>query len=1090
MIKAAGDKISQVFTELVNDIYTSFTAPFKDLSSLNELIYGGDSRSDLIWGTFQPNELTMAYLPVFNVMQKLAIIAFVAFIVFAGVRLASSQLLPARRNEALETCKDLLIVAILLMNLPTVYNLLFYINDALVSVFASAKSVGIGDWKLDADNPADDAFMGQIFISLIVLGLAVWANFYYIMRKITLIIFMAMGPIMVVCLMFPRWKSVFGTWFKELTGTIFIQSIHAGVFWTVAVLSGSTDDYITSIFIYVLFIPISESIRKLLGMGGDTAGTLNRIGGMAGLTALATVAGAIKGVSTSDSISGALSGAGKGAKGTKGGGPDGGGETTDTKSTIGAVPGGDTGTTKNAESMLKAGELFSKAGKATAASAGAIAGMGMGPVGVMVGSKVGETVGGAAGVVGRGAMAATIGGANLAGAAINRFKAGGEAYKDSLAKSTSDDLEGKIEDGLTEKGLNDWDENMSAGVRKDLQERFPDATPEEIDKKLGDVRETHKQGLQAASKKQLSMAKDISQGVAQASDMKNSTVESGTQQWVDNNKSNFNENYAKDNPQKPGESVEEFEDRRDKAFNSEVTKVRTELSSAADSVGTGSQIVSRKVMQKAMGDATSKLSGDVSGMSTVMETASNAVQSPSILNSSGIPNMSNLSQSLASAATTLQGEQYVANQVSNGVPEAVAKENWQANEGNVHASNVEKYSSPAFTNKMQAISNQVPLSASSAKNVLSATASAASATMMIPELKEFSNKTGAAMLTSLQAGQNATGVISSVGAAASTFASTMSAVPEGEATTAASNFANTFAIGAGVVLGAGGYAAAKKFATSHNPYANQAQNEISSASEVMQQAQTITDDFGNTQIAPGAIRQVITPNSSHVEVLTKGGEKKIVSRNGSGHSGLANGDKVYQDLQVQGDMLVPANKGATYRMDSGGARIPSSVVVNTDPNNLLGNPLSSSRHAYQPQSVPSAYNQKVDAGNFYTEDIASHGMEDLSVVVTQSGQYLQGIKEGITHRLSPMYAGDTRLDSTDSLNIPVNLVNNSIVANQLGATNSVKAFMNNAEIETDYFSSAGVKGISVPSKHTAHVEKMQEQKNQVEQYRRKQGIVG
>lgn len=1070
-----GDKITEIFGALMRWIYDALVLPFKDLGTLNTLIFGSEANSNLIWGTFQPDELTKAYLPIFNVMMTFAIFAFVAFIVFSGVRIASSQVLPTRRNEAIESIKDLIIVGVLLMNLPSIYNLLFYVNTSIVNVFSSAYKVGV------SSELAEDASLGHLLVGLIMLGITIWANFYYLMRKITLLILMAMGPIMITCIMFPRWKPVVGTWFKELSGTIFVQAIHAGVFWTISMVAIATTDFITSVFIYVIFIPLSEQIRRLLGMGGDTASGMNKFAGMAGLAALGTVAGAVKGIAGGNSAG--VKTSTKGSKETSNSGTD------DLKKAPGASAGDDSGTTKAGANMLKAGDIASKAGKAVMTSAGAVAGMALGPIGSIVGGKVGDGVGGAAGVIGRGGAAGAMGAKKLAQAGMNKLKEGKEAFNNSLDKDSLKDVEKELEDTLTEKGMNDWDTNMAEGIKKDLQQKFPDATNEEIDNKVAGARKDFEKNLRSATKDQITSAKELSNGTASAKALTEAAVNSGSAQWAKNNREAFKEQYAKDFPQSENESDEAFEERSNNDFNNKVSDVRSKLSSVAEGLGKGGQLVSKAAFKTAMSGAVSGLGGDVSNVTSAMDSASNAVQGASVLTSNGIPNISNLSQSLAGAATRLQGNQFVDEQVASGVSEEVARETWAGKEAGVHANNVTKYSSPEMEQSLNAINKTASLSSSNAKSVMSATAAAVGTTMMLPELKEFADKTGASVMTGLQAYSNADGMVASAKEGLSAFGSSMVAVPNGQAVQAESNFANKVAMGAGVVLGTGAYAAAKKFATNHSPYKGQVEAQISSPSEVMQQALTTTDDYGNTQIAPGAIRQVITPNSSHVEVLTKGGERKIVSRNGSGHSGMASGDKVYQDLQVKNDMIVPSDNGSTYRLDSGGARIPSSVVVQSSPNQLLGNPLRSNSNGYKPQPVPSSFSQSVDNGGFHTEDISKNGINDLSVVVTKTGQYLQGMKQGSPVRLSPIFAGDSRLSGSDSLNIPVDLVNNQIIANKVLGENSVQGFLKNGIDPSEYFSSKGVGGF-VESKHIAHAEKIKSRKEELDYVRRNQGIVG
>ena len=301
---------------------------------------------------------------------------------------------------------------------------------------------------------------------------------------------------------------------------------------------------------------------------------------------------------------------------------------------------------------------------------------------------------------------------------------------------------------------------------------------------------------------------------------------------------------------------------------------------------------------------------------------------------------------------------------------------------------------------------------------------------------------------------------------------------QGGAVQAQENFQNKVSYVAGVIGGQGVYGFTKSKAAQISPYANLTQQAISSPGEVIQMAQTYVDDNGQKQVVPGAIRQVITPNSSYIEVRGKTGETQIVSRKGAGHSGMQQNDVVYQDLMVEGDSLVVAkSKGggnSTYRIDSGGARVPASVVVASNPNQLLGSPLITPHAAPKQQiSVPS-YNQAVDSGQFYVEDAKQSGMKNMQVVIEKDRSFLQAQQGDQTYRISPYYAGDARLPNESTKTITVTLDNYS-----LAPTNSNEEYVPNFEISS-----------MLPSKNLEQVEKRLNKRKMIEEARRKQGILG
>ncbi|MGF9979101.1 hypothetical protein [Viridibacillus arvi] len=1092
-----GEKISGIFESLIQFLFDSLAAPFKVLPSLKELVFG-KTEKNLIWSTFYEKDLTKAFSPVFNTMTTIAFIALVLFIVFAGMRITSSSLMANRRNEIFESAKDLLLVVILLFNLPLIYDILFQINDGFIKIFSSAYKSKMDEFKADDESAG---VIGNIFISLILLGLAIWANFFYMMRRVTLIILMGIGPIMVVCWMFPRWKGVTQAWFKELTGTIFVQSIHAGVFWVLTIISATADGFVASVIVLVIFIPITESVRKLLGMGGDMQGGLSRAGSMMGLNALGVMAGAVKGAAGDQSVLGAIKGAGKKAIGaTKGGAT--GEEGDDVAKTKGASAGSDIGTNTNAEKMLKSGDILSKMGKAVLGSAGAIAGSATGPVGSMIGAQGGLMVGGAVGgLLGRNTAAGVM-------AMADRLKAGKNAVSD-MKESQSKDFDEGMANLMATDGANKWATDNKDAVMSGLKQKFPDATQKELDSKFEQMKADKKDALMGEAKDQWSNAQGLAGKVAKGGSLVGASASAMAKQWGDNNKEDFLKDYDNKNPQQPGESDSDFAIRRMNAFSDKISSMKDKFTSAgkayADKFGGSDTPISREGFNNHMSNAIKGIKdiGDSNGLASASAEAVEGVSGANMFSNNGIPNNSVIANSLAHAKTNGMKKQFMAQQTSAGISEADANKNWSAQEGSVHSANLAKYESAGFQNSVQEL-RKATLPANKATALASAAVVASSAALGIPEMKQAAGAVSAGLsvgMQSLAEGSKSNGLIRSTPTAISdgfqAMANQRIASNDNNAVQTEANFVNSAGMAGGLLLGAKGYQASKTFAMKHSPYKQQVESQISSPSEVIQMAQTITDDNGNTRIAPGAIRQVITPNSSHIEVLTKSGERQVVSRMSSGHSGMQKGDTVYQDLDVSNNTLVPmnnnaGNSGSTYRLDSGGARIPSSVKLSADSNKLLGNPLRSDTHAPINRQQAPVFNQAVDSGNFYVDNVASEGMSNLQVVMDKGSQYVTAQKGDKTYRVSPVFAGDTRLNKGESVSIPVSIQNNRLTASS-NFDNAVVEGDSNTPI--DYYSSNGVDGMMfnqemLQSKHSKHAKKSVERRALLEEVRRKQGLLG
>lgn len=1094
-----GDKIYDIFESLAQSALDSLMHFFQ-MDTLKDLVFGhaGGKHSTLVWSTFKPKELTNAFSPIFNTMTTLAGFALVIFIIFAGMRFSSSSLMANRRNEFFESAKDLIFVVLLLFNLPNLYDVLFNINDLLINLFSDAYDSKLGEFDDDNDDDKDKGLLGWIVAQLVLIGLGIWANFYYMMRKITLVILMGIGPIMVVCYMFPKWKGITSAWFKELTGTIYIQAIHAFVFWTIAIFSDSTEGFVATVIVYIIFIPLTEQLRRLMGMGGDMNNTLSRAGSMMGLAALGGVAGAVKGAMDGKSVMASLKGAYKGSKNEKGD-KENGEEGSDTQKTVGASAGSDWGTTSKAERMLKPGDVVSRMGKAVIGAAGAIAGSATGPVGTMIGAEAGAMTGAAAG-----GLAGRVGGAGVQ-AIANRLKKGKDAAN-ALKEANEKDFDENMATVLAENETNKWATDNKEAIMSDLKQKFPDATQKELDSKFEDVKAQKKEALVGKAKGQWANAKAVSGKIANGNALVDASSSAMAEKWAEDNQQAFMDEYDRENPQKPGESMQDFATRRMNAFNKKVGSMKEQFANAGKEFTSqfgDDTPVSREAFNNHMAASVKSMKdvGNISNLTSASENAVSNIESPTMFTSKGVPNKDVLSNSLAHVKTMQDRKDFIANRPS-GMSESQAQAEWAKQEPTVHAANLANYSSSDFQGAVQQI-KQASLPQGKVAQIKAASAAA----IGIPELKQALavGQAGVVMGTHQLASTSQTeGMLKAIPAALSAGKQGMinqSILNHGDAVHAENDFANNTAMASGMLFGAKGYQVAKKFATKHSPYRNHVEAQISSPSEAIQMAQTITDDNGETRVAPGAIRQVVTRDSSHIEVLTKSGIRKIVSRMASGHSGMKNGDVVYQDLDVQNDTLIPLTNGkgsGTYRLDSGGGRIPSSIDIKANPNHLLGNPLRSDQHKPL-QQIPKAapFNQKVDAGNFFIENIAEEGMENVQAVMNKSSQYVTGQKDGKTYRISPIFAGDARMKSNQSLTIPVKVKNGRLTP-ESNLPNSVVA--NLADIydtdtvdEVDFFSSKGVNGLineMVPSKHRQHAQKSTELRALADQVRRKQGLLG
>lgn len=1026
------DKILEIFGGIFGWIYETLVAPFTSLRSLKDLVFGRDKDgNELLFHTFTESDATNVYTPGMEVTMFLAAFIVLISLILAGIRISSTSFNPANRTYFIEFIKDLAIVAIVLANLGTLYALIFEFNGVIIKVFDSAYKADLDGFQKNLDGNMSE-IVGRIIINLALLGLAIWANFYYMMRKLTLLMLMILGPIMMALFLNPRTKAITGAWFKEMTGTVLVQSVHAFTFWLVASMAISQEGLIESVILYIIFIPVSEGLRSLLGLGGEMNGRFAKAGAMFGMAGLTGLYGAAKGAINDQTIAGALQSAYQGVKNKVTG--QGNGEVEDKKNTIGANAGTDTGTTSVAQKMLKAGQITSKMGKAVAGMAGSIAGSTMGPMGAIGMATIGGEVGGAIG-----GLSGRAGSAAVQGIAA-RIKKGNKALNDTLDKGLAEGTDESLKDAIAEDDTRAWVEQNKDSVMKDLKSRFPDATKEDIEQMWNQKRDEMKKGFRASAGDKLQKLNEASGKYANGYELAEQTADGLTQEWAKNNQGNFFSNYEKQHPPKENmtdNERKEYNNQKAEAWNNVLGEKRKQFgeltkSTASSMVeGRSNPYVDKNAFAEKVGEqATNIIKGDIRSQNPnmsdeevdvqfskshggknsvyvdVAKNSGNGVDSLQLFNGKKV-NRDFVASQLAGMRTDTETKNtFFADKRAEGLSDDQIQVQWNNERGQKYQENLKI----ANASVPQSIAPQVGTLALGAKAagsfVLGATG--------IGSVANFVKQVGQGVGSGWQqaAASNEPFLIRMGDATVGGFQSIKNVVTENPVLKQA-GFRNSVGYVGGVIGGVSGYQVGSKFASKINPYNNAVNNSISEPSEVMQMAQTIIGDNGVERLAPGAVRMVTTPDQSYIEVRTKTGQSRIVSRTGRGDSTLKKGEIVYQDLQLENGAFVTQDiKGAktsVYKVDSAGGKIPvSSSQVNVNPNKLLAN-RNTPKSPYVVQEVQ-AYNQQVDFGQYYLNDLKQQGMKNVQLVIERDRSYMQATTpSGEVVRVSPYQKGDARI---------------------------------------------------------------------------------
>lgn len=1141
--------IQKLLENIFSWIWDWIIGPFTGLDTFGELIYGTEGET-LVYGVFTVDEINKIYVPGATAMFYFVGFALLIGIIMAGMKVSSTGINPSNRTYVIEFFKDLLIVGIILFNLEHIYQILFSINNAIVGVFTPENADIIGSLGDIFENIKNNGILGGLIISLFMLGLTIWVNFYYMMRKMTLLIFMILGPLMVTLYLIPQTKQITSAWFRELVGTLFVQSVHAACYWMITLMSDGTS-VVANLLIHLVFIPLTESLRSLLGLGGGMNDRISKAGAFMGLAGLSAVSGAVKGALDGKSVRETLKAGwdrfqNYRSKNKDNNNADNEGDVS-TLSTLNNA-GTDTGATPTADRMLTAGEILSKGGKALYGAAGAIAGMPLGPIGSIAlataGSQLGGVAGGVAGRLGGALVDAT----GKTGEHLKKaFKLGKQEYEDLLnAENLSDE---ELAEQMADKWTTDWaDQN-----KKDFDERWSDLSDEDKEKQwqnvlaskraqnlkkarklIGDIKHgkgdyanagelidstvdnlttawaeenkdkfmneydeknplspnateeeirQHRTNREEAWQKALNnkrsairdaairatgvkpnttdlnntpikvanFAKNLGEELqsqlgfdsekiqqsinqlhssgrstfANAKSLVDTTIDKLTNDWAENNKAKFMEDYDKSHsiPTNAKERTQYFE-QREQAWQKAVQAKRQEISNVVRETaneisyqsGLENSYVSKEVFAKQVGTNVADIIGKNGNEATQMvENATSSVKNASIYSGRTL-NREFMTNRIAALKTEEAKENFVNNMVSSG-EFATAQE---------AASYFDKHEAPkVFEQQLsraqqEILPNTVELSrevpntpVSKGTAFLSGAFTGLVAATGIPQLRES--------ITPLAVGfksDPSAGIKEKISNAFKAYASVNPIQKQ-------ANFRNKLSYVGGLIGGVRGYNAMAKFsaggknwenadgsfAFKWNPFNNAANQQIAEISEIEQmvQKEAIYDSEGEVigyEIPDGAIRMATNRNETIIQVRDKGGEYRTVSRLGSGDSSLRKGNTIYQNLTIKDRQFIPTS--SVYREDSAGGRIALNRTINVDPNKLVANRTSRSQ-AQIAMQVPPAYSQFVDSNEYYIDQIIQDGMENITMVVDRNRSYLVGSKDGIVYRISGYGPGDTRL---------------------------------------------------------------------------------
>ncbi|PEV55341.1 hypothetical protein, partial [Bacillus thuringiensis] len=582
------EKIIDWVGGLVIHMVKALLAPiYGFMDTIPVLVFGGDkSNLDFLYAKNAVTNVLDTGMPV---MFKLVAFCVLISVVITAAKYSATTLNPNNRTALIEYAKDLMIISICLWHLDFFYNFIFDLNSWIILEFKEA----LGNFNPDQQIPllknglADNKtitelsmkdhkndYMFIIFGLFIEAGLMIWANFYYLMRAVTLYVLMLLGPVMVGMWMFPQKKQQTLYWIRELMGAVLIQAIHAITLWLVITLIGGAQNPIIKLILLAMFIPVGEIVKSFIGLSTNASAGIHRAGTMMGMGALASVAGLVKGV-RDDYRNSKVKPDDKGDKEkTK--------EDADNpKDALGANLGTDVGTTSRAARMLKAGQIGSSIGKAATGLAGMAAGAGLGPGAMVAGSQVGSALGSAPGAVAGRSVAAVGEGAVALGKHIgSSVKKGADTYSNLNGEPYPELTDEDIAQDLATKDFENWKaDNPDSAVASRLKQAFPGASDAEIAKKVAKTNSDQMSRFSNQRKQDLQNMKKIATPYGNARDLVNAATNAFQKGYEGDHKDTFMSQLPENM------SAEEKEKHWNDHLNTKVQGFRNHAEQAATKAG-------------------------------------------------------------------------------------------------------------------------------------------------------------------------------------------------------------------------------------------------------------------------------------------------------------------------------------------------------------------------------------------------------------------------------------------------------------------------------------------------------------------------
>lgn|GEM_PF-1170159 len=374
-----------------------------DINGMSTLVFGNPY---CIWagkkaemsadGIFTIDERKKIIDPLLKLFGSVFFLVLILSMLLTGLKTMGNSVRGQAMDEFWSDAKMWIVALFLAFFYNHLTNWLFQINAAIVLDIKGLLEAQTDNLDNISTMSSVTDFFPALMGSFLIVALGEWVlagilNVVYLARKVIILLLLVLGMLAIYSLMFAKTRAFFGNWFRELLGNVFLQSIHAIVFYGMIMFAELGASPFFKIGLMIMFIPISGMISKLLNIGDSSTkvGSALTMVGLGGMVSTMMLASQAKSVMYGGSLSnGGLFNNNNSTSSSGGDSLTSLANSLANDSASTSISSSAAGTNSSLFNMAK--ETGSKLGGFVGGGAGVVAG----PIGAGIGAKVGGAVGG------------------------------------------------------------------------------------------------------------------------------------------------------------------------------------------------------------------------------------------------------------------------------------------------------------------------------------------------------------------------------------------------------------------------------------------------------------------------------------------------------------------------------------------------------------------------------------------------------------------------------------------------------------------------------------------------------------------------